>query len=234
MREQRSRGLWIAAAVCSVLTIAAIVVDPADFRRHSAPDQLESAIEKAATYYEFEHYDRAAETYAEAVDLGMESGVEWYRYARALDLSDQLDLEQYVTAYQLLLRQSPDNELVDEVESILTNHAVAFSYTGAVEGSMAEGTLVVVSGTVNRIRHGRIESGTDALFVDTKPDRWFGFMGDSVRIVAPKHLKLQSGETITAIGWYDGLASISDDAGLTHSYPCVIAAGVTPYEKPEP
>lgn len=234
MRERRSRGLWIAAAICSVFTVAAIVVDPADFRSEDAPDELESTIEKAATYYEFEHYDRAAETYAVAVDLGMESGVEWYHYARALDLSGQLGLKQYVTAYQLLLRQNPQHEFVAEVESILKKHAVVFRYSDAVDESIAKGTLVVVSGAINRIRHGRIDSGTDVLFVDTSPDKWFGFMGNPIRVVAAKHLRFQSGEQITALGWYDGWCEVSDDAGLTNSYPCVIAAGVTRYKQPNP
>jgi hypothetical protein len=226
MGRHRSRALWIAAAVCAVLTVAAIVVDPADFAASEEPDELLSTIEKAATYYEFEHFDRAAETYSVAVERGMANGIEWFRYARSVERSSELDLEKYVTAYRLLLEQSPNHEYLAEAEQILTEHAVPFSYADAQDGTHTEGQLMVATGAISRVKRGRIDSGVDALFVDTKPDKWFGYMGEPIRIVAPKHLSFQSGETITAIGWYDGWCEVGDDAGLSQRYPCLIAAGV--------
>lgn len=226
MRGDRSRSLWIAAAVCTALTVVAILVDPTEFGKPEEPDELLSTIEKAATYYEFEHYDRAAETYALAVERGMEIGVEWFRYAQSVELSSELDLEKYVTAYRLLLQQTPSHDYLAEAESILSAHAVPFSYAHAQDGTLVEGSLMVATGVVFRVKRGRIESGTDALFVHTKPDAGFGYMGEPIHIVAPKNLNSQSGETITAIGWYDGWCEVSDDAGGSSTYPCLIAAGV--------
>jgi hypothetical protein len=220
--------LWITAAVGTVLTVAAIVVDPTGFRESDEPDELLSTIEKAATYYEFQHYDRAAETYASAAEHGMKDGTEWYRYARSVELSAALDLELYVTAYRLLLEQSPNHEYLAETEQILAGHAIPFSYLDAQEGTHPEGSLMVATGAIFRVRRGRIDSGVDSLFVDTKPDPWFGYLGEPIRVVAPKHLSFQSGETITAIGWYDGWCEVSDDAGMSQRYPCIIAAGVVP------
>lgn len=227
MREHRSRGLWIAAVVATALVVAAVLVDPADLRRIEEPDELAAVIEKADTYFEFEHYDRAAQSYLRAVELGMDDGAAWYRYARAVELSSGLDLEKYVAAYRLLLAGPPAGDYLDLAEEVLTAHAVPFSYEDARADALAEGTLTVATGTIFRIRRGRIDTGTDTLFIDTRPDTWFGYLGDPVRIVAPKHLTLQSGDTVSAIGWYDGWCEVSDDAGLSHAYPCVIAAGVT-------
>ena len=226
MRGHRSRALWIVAAVCTALTVAAILVDPTEFGKPQEPDELLSTIEKAATYYEFEHYDRAAETYALAAERGMEIGIEWFRYARSVELSSELDLEKYVTAYRLLLQQTPSHDYLDEAETVLSAHAVPFSYVHAQDGTHVEGSLMVVTGAISRVSRGRIESGTDILIVHTQPDTWFGYMGEPIHIVAPKNLNYQSGETITTIGWYDGWCEVSDDAGGSSSYPCLIAAGV--------
>lgn len=228
MGRRGSRALWIVAAVMTILTAAAIVVDPRDFSKPEPVDELTSTIEKAATYYEFEHYDRAAETYAEAAALGMESGQEWFRYARSLEQSSELDLESYLTAYRLLLEQSPGHDFLSRAESILVENAVEFDYDEAVQGAHPEGTLMVATGMIYRVRPGRFDGGVDTLFVDTKTDKWFGYMGNQVRIIAPKRRGYQSGETVRAIGWYDGWCEISDDAGLSTSYPCIIAAGVIP------
>ena len=225
MGAHRSRALWIAAAAGTALTVAAILVDPTEFGTPEEPDELLSTIEKAATYYEFEHYDRAAETYAIAAERGMEIGVEWFRYAQSVELSSELDLEKYVTAYRLLLQQSPNHDYLAEAEKVLTAHATPFSYAQAQDGTHVEGSLMVVTGAIYRVRRGRIDSGVDMLFVHTKPDPWFEYMDEPVRIVAPKHLRHQTGETITAIGWYDGWCEVSDDAGGSSAYPCLIAAG---------
>ena len=225
MGAHRSRALWIVAAAGTALTVAAILVDPTEFGKPEEPDELSSTIEKAATYYEFEHYDRAAETYAIAADRGMDIGIEWFRYARSVELSSELDLEKYVTAYRLLLQQSPNHDYLAEAEKVLTEHAVPFSYEQAQDGTHVEGSLMVMTGAIYRVRRGRIASGVDMLFVHTKPDPWFEYMGAPVRIVAPKHLRYQTGETITAIGWYDGWCEVSDDAGGLSAYPCLIAAG---------
>lgn len=226
MRERKSRALWIVAALAAALTVAAVVVDPRDFVRPDEPDELSSTVEKAATYFEFEHYDRAAETYAVAAEEGMQDGIEWFRYAKSAELSEGIDLGLYVTTYQLLLEQVPYHEYLEETERILSEHAEKFSYEEAKNGDHPDGTLMVVEGSVYRVRRGRIESGTDVLFVNTKPDKWFGYMGDPVRVVAPRNAGYQSGDTVTAIGWYDGWCDVSDDAGLSSRYPCVIAAGV--------
>lgn len=226
MREHRTRALWITAAAVTLLTVAAIVVDPREFGKVEEPDELLSTIEKAATYYEFEHYDRAAETYTLAVEGGMESGVEWFRYARSVELSSELDLEKYVTAYRLLLLQTPNHEYLAKADEVLSAHALPFSYARAQDGTLVEGSLVIVTGTIFRVRRGRIDSGVDMLFVHTKTDSWFEFLGEPIRISAPKHLTYQSGDTVTAIGWYDGWREVSDDAGLSLAYPYLIAAGV--------
>ncbi len=218
--------MWITAVAGTVLTVAAILVDPREFGTIEEPDELLSTIEKAATYYEFEHYDRAAETYAIAAERGMENGVEWFRFARSVELSAELDLEKYVTAYRLLLQQSPNHEYLAETENVLTAHAAPFTYGQAQGGTHVEGSLVVATGVIFRVRRGRISSGVDVLFVHTKPDRWFTYLGEPLRIVVPNNRNYQSGETITAIGWYDGWSEVSDDAGLSTTYPCLIAAGV--------
>ncbi|MEE8440331.1 MAG: hypothetical protein V3S41_01320 [Spirochaetia bacterium] len=226
MRGHRTRTLWIVAAAGTALTIAAIFVDPTKFRKPEEPDELLSTIEKAATYYEFEHYDRAAETYALAVEGGMEIGVEWFRYAKSVELSTELDLEKYVTAYRLLMQQTPNHDYLTEAEKVLTVHAVPFSYADAQDGTHAEGSLMVATGAIFRVRRGRIDGGVDTLFVHTKPDAWSGYLGEPIRVVAPKQLSYQSGETITVIGWYDGWCEVADDAGQSREYPCLIAAGV--------
>jgi len=226
MGKHRSRALWIAAVASAALTVTAVLVDPREFGTPEEPDELLSTIEKAATYYEFEHHDRATETYAIAAERGMDSGVEWFRYARSVELSAELDLEKYVTAFRLLLQQSPNHEYLAETEKVLAAHAAPFTYGQAQDGSHAEGSLVVATGAIFRVRRGRISSGVDVLFVHTKPDPWFTYLGEPLRIVVPNNRNYQSGETITAIGWYDGWSEISDDAGLSSAYPCLIAAGV--------
>jgi hypothetical protein len=226
MRKHTSRGLWIAAVALTVVTVAAVVVDPRDWGSDPPADELASTVDKAATYYEFEHYDRAAETYALAVERGMDDAIEWFRYARATERSAGLDLSLYVTAYRLLLQDSPQHEYRYEAERTLSLQALPFSYQDAQAGLIAPGTLLVVTGTIGRVRKGLVQSGVDTLLVDTKPHDWFGYFGDPVRVVAPRHARYQSGDIVQAIGWYDGWCEIDDGAGLSARYPCLIAAGV--------
>ncbi len=226
MREKRTRGLWIAAALLAALTVAAVLVDPTEFGNSPETDELATLVEKAATYYDFEHYDRAAETYALAAEHGLDDGVEWYRYARSVELSRGPDLAKFVTAYRLLLQQQPLSDELREVEAVLRDNALPFDYVQAEDGEYAEGALLVATGTVARVKRGLVESGVDTLLVDTKPNDWFRYMGETVRVVAPRNIRYQSGDVVTAIGWYDGWCELNDGAGLSTRYPCIIAAGV--------
>jgi hypothetical protein len=228
MARRGTRALWLIAAAFAAITVAAVFVDPTELWKEEVVDELSTVIERAATYYEFEHFDRAAESYQEAADLGMTDGIEWYRFARSVEQSSGLDLEKYVTTYRLLLQQASYHAYFEETETVLARHAVPFSYGSAVDGTHEKGTLMVATGVVSQVKRGRSSSGVDTLYVDTKPDDWFGYMGDPIRVVAPKHRSYQSGDTVTAIGWYDGWQEIGDDAGLSTSYPSLIAAGVVP------
>jgi len=225
---RRGNGLWIAAGISTLVVAAAVLVDPASFGRETEPSELENLIEKAATYYEFEHYDRAAETYQQAADMGMSGGEDWYRYAHSLEESGQPYEEAYLNAYRLLLEQAPYHEYFGETERVLSAIAIPFDYQDAKDGAIPEGTVVVVVGMIYRVRHGRSDTGVDTLFVDTKPDDWFRYLGEPVRVLAPKNRTYQQGDLVSSIGWFDGWCDVSDDAGLSTSYPCVVAAGVTP------
>jgi hypothetical protein len=134
----------------------------------------------------------------------------------------------YVNAYQLLLDQAPYHDYFTLTERFLAETAVPFNYSSAEDGSLREGTLLVTVGAVFRVKRGRSATGVDTLFVNTRPHDWFGYLGDPVRIVAPKYRSYQQGETVSAIGWYDGWCDVNDDAGITRRYPCIVAAGVVP------
>ncbi|MFW5690111.1 MAG: hypothetical protein ACOC1U_11120, partial [Spirochaetota bacterium] len=118
MAHGRTLGLWIAAGVLLMAAGGLYFYEPAsrDVRgTENDRAELDAAIAKAATYYEFGHYERAVESYRSAIERGMSSGVEWYRYARSIELAGADDLHEFAHAYALLLAQSPDHEYVAEV-----------------------------------------------------------------------------------------------------------------------
>lgn len=223
---KRGNGLWIAAGIATIVVVAAVLVDPSDFGDTPEQSEVENLLEKASTYYEFEHYDRAAETYRQAAEIGMSDGLDWYQYAHSLLESEQEYIESYVNAYRLLLEQAPYHDYLAETQRVLASRAIQFDYTAAKAGEIPEGSLIVATGGVGRVRRGRSASGVDTLFVDTQPHDWFGYLGESVRIVAPKSRSFQTGDTVSAIGWFDGWCEVDDDAGLLVLYPCINAAGV--------
>jgi len=230
MSTARSRGLWVAAAILLVAAIVLYLIEPADRSRpadREASAELETAIARAETYYEFGHFDRAAETYRLAIERGMDDGEQWYRYAHSLAMAQGLDLRAYLDAYRLLLEQAPDHEYIGEIDAILTEHSVAFDYQAAIARELAPETLVRFSGTINRIVRGRVESGVDTLFVATKRDPWLGHVGDDVRVEAPRLRRYQTGETVTILGAYRGWCTGNDDGGA-RDLPCVSASAIQP------
>ncbi len=229
MSTARSRGLWIAAAILLVAAIVLYLVEPADRTRpadREASAELEAAVARAETYYEFGHFDRAAETYRLAIERGMVDGEQWYRYAYSLEVTQALDLQAYLTAYRLLLEQEPNHEYIGDIDAVLAGHSVAFDYQDAIARELAPETLVRFSGTINRIVRGRVESGVDTLFIATKPDDWLGHVGDEVRVEAPRLRRYETGETVTVLGEYQGWCTENDGAGISRDYPCVSASAV--------
>lgn len=229
MSTARFRGLWIAAAVLLVAAIVLYLVDPSDRSQpaqDSTSEELETAVARAETYYEFEHFDRAAETYRLAIERGMVDGEQWYRYAYSLEIAQGLDLRAYLNAYRLLLEQAPNHEYIADIDGVLAEHSVAFDYEEAVERELAPDALVRFSGTINRITRGRVSSGMDTLYVATKPDDWLGHVGDDVRVEAPRLRRYQTGETVTVLGEYQGWCTENDGAGIARDYPCVSASAI--------
>ncbi|MFW6312801.1 MAG: hypothetical protein ACOC2N_02845 [Spirochaetota bacterium] len=231
MSTARSRGLWIAAAVLLVATIAFYLVEPVDRSQpaqREASAELETAITRAETYYEFGHFDRAAETYRLAIERGMDDGEQWYRYAYSLEIAHGIDTEAYLRAYSLLLEQAPDHEYIADIDGALAEHSVAFDYETAAERELAPDTLVRFSGTISRITRGRVKSGTDTLFIATRPDGWLGHVGDEVRVEASRSRRHEAGETVTVVGRYTGWCTEDDDGVGSRDYPCVSASVVRP------
>lgn len=229
MSTARSRGLWIAAAILLVAVAVLYLVEPASRSQpaeREASDELEAAVARAETYYEFGHFDRAAETYRLAIERGMDDGEQWYRYAHSLEMARGLDTQAYLDAYRLLLEQAPDHEYIAEIDGVLAEHSVAFDYQTAVARELAPETLVRFSGTINGITRGRIASGTDTLYVATRADDWLGHVGDDVRVEAPRLRRYETGETVTVLGRYEGWCTGNDGAGISRDYPCVSAFAV--------
>lgn len=229
VRGRNSLGLWIVAALMSAATITFYFYDPTasdDQAPEEDRTELESTVSKAATYYEFGHYGRAAETYALAAERGMDGALEWYRYAHSLELSESFDLGTYVAAYQRLLEQAPTHEYTETTEAVLHEHATEFDYEQAVAGAYEEGMLTRLSGTVSRVTWGRVASQTNTLYVATRAHDWLGHMGDEVMVVAPRHRTYQSGHHLAIIGRYEGWITTENGSGPARRYPRVVAAGV--------
>ena len=229
MSTGRSLGLWSAAAILLIATAVLYFVNPSGNRGREPQqrrDELESAVARAATYYEFGHYNRAAETYRIAINRGLQDGVELYRYAYSREIAEELDLDAYLNAYRQLLAQSPEHDYVADIESLLAGHALLFEYEEAREDRIPKDELVRLNGTVARIRRGRIEAGEDTLFVATKPDDWLGHVGSEVRVIAPRVQRYRPGDSLVIIGRYEGWCSEDDGGGISRAYPCVTASGI--------
>lgn len=226
MASRGSTALWIISLVLVGAVVVGLVWDPN--KPASAPrlSDLEATVAKASTYYEFEHYERAAETYELAAERGMEDALEWYRYAHSLELSSQLSLEIYLKAYQLLIERAPNHDYMVETERIVSENSVEFDYEDARSGAYSAGALVTITGSITRIIRGRIALGTDTLYVDTAPDMWLAHLGDTVRVTAPRSTANRVSNVVRIIGWFDEWCTVTDDAGAVEEFPCVQAAGV--------
>ena len=232
MSRGASTGLWICAGVMLAATAGFYFVDP--FSDSASPreerTELDSAVARAATYYEFGHYNRAAETYRLAVERGLQDGVEWYRYAHARELAEDLDLATYATAFRLLLDQAPFHEYVELIQEKLDEHAIVFRYVDAREARYAPGTLVTLNGTVSRTIWGRVASGMDTLVLATRVDDWLGHMGEEVLVEAERRRRYPPGEQLSIVGRYEGLCRPDGDP-TARTYPCITALGVRPLQR---
>ncbi|MFW5742710.1 MAG: hypothetical protein ACOC2D_05475 [Spirochaetota bacterium] len=227
MSTARSLAPWIVAGVALIVTIVFFYVDPFATPARGPQErgeELESMVGKAATYYEFGHFDRAAESYAVAIERGMDDALGWYRYAHSLEMAEGINLEAYLEAYRRLLEQDPRSEYVSNVELILAEYATAFEYDAAIAGDLPEGRLVQLEGTVTKVVWGRVRSGVDTLCLATEPDDWLGHVGNEVRVEAARHRRFCAGDTLSVIGLYEGLCTTDENAGLSRAYPCVSAA----------
>jgi hypothetical protein len=216
--------LWVISAVLVGAALLAILINPDRTADSEADDEMATTIAKAVTYYDFNHYDRAAETFRSIAEEGMNDPSAWYLYARSVELSSGLDIDLYMTAYEHLLSQGGDSEYLADTEDVLLAYAVPFEFATAADERYQQGDLVSLTGTVTAITWGRIESGRDLLRVDTRPDDWMGHLGDSVTVDMPRHRRFQVGDTIRVIGWYNGFCS-STDTGQSVTRPCILATG---------
>ncbi|TFH06292.1 MAG: hypothetical protein E4H09_00535 [Spirochaetales bacterium] len=218
--------LWVVSGVLVVITVFAMVFWP-DPNGVSVvdTDALTTTVSKAETYFDFEHYERATETFARAAAEGMTDAIAWYQYSRSVELTSGLDIEKYMTAYKLLLEQAPGHEYLSATEQILTGLATPFVYAAAAAGAYEPGQLVTLVGTVTRVVPGRVESRRDVVYLDTRPDSWMTHMGDTVMVDLPRHRRYQVGDTLTILGWFDKYCPVDDGAGLRREYPCIVGAG---------
>ena len=226
MSKAVSLSLWIAAGAMLVTAAALYLVVPGGSERQGTGQQqseLESAVARAATYYEFDHFNRAADTYQLAVERGMRDGADWYRYAHAHELAYGLDLALYIAAYQRLLEQSPHDDHVAEIEALFEEHATPFVYEDARAERYAEGTLLQMTATISRVIWGRVESGIDTYVMSTREHRWIGHLGDDVLVKMPRERRFLSGDTLAILGTYDSLCTRPDDRNPTRTYPCITA-----------
>ncbi len=232
MRRAANIGLWVVAGLALAATVLLYFADftaSGDRVSRADSEELESTIARALTYYEFGHHNRAAETYALAVERGMRDARHWYRYAHSRELAAGLDLDLYVHAYQLLLEQSPNHEYVEAVESVINEHARQFDYEEARAGEYDDGSLLRIAGTVSRVIWGRVATGIDTLVVATREDQWMGHSGAEITVRAPRHRRPQTGAQVQILGRYDGLCTVEAQPGVSGEFPCVTAVTVRPF-----
>ncbi len=230
---RRTGILWGIAFVMVVAVVVLYAVAPGTAERsaaEAAAAELTSIIAKANTYFEFGHFDRAADSYAEAADAGMSDGAGWYEYAVALERTSGRDLQVYLTAYELLHRENPNHNYFAEVERVIAEESVEFDYGAAAEGELPENSLVIVTGTVARVDWGRVSEGTDTVIVATRPDLWLGHSGDEILSLMPRDRRLPVGQQVVIVGWFDGWTTATDQMGFDRRYPSIDAAGVRPIE----
>ena len=85
---------------------------------------------------------------------------------------------------------------------------------------------MVLAGTVTSVDWGRVESGRDTLYVDTRTSRWVGHLGDTVAIDAPRLRRFTIGETVWVVGRFDGVVADAGSAGQPSAIPSITAVGV--------
>ena len=222
------RSTVVLSAVALALTlvaIAAYVIKPDRGQPDADSDELATTVSKAVTYFDFGHYDRAAETFRSAAEEGMNDAAAWYQYARSVELDEGIDLDLYMTAYGLLLRQGGSEEYLCATEELLVGYAIPFDYDSAIAGEYLSGDLVMLIGTVAGVEWGRVQSGRDSVRVDTKPNEWTGHLGETVVVDMPRHRRYQIGDRIRVIGWFDQICPAIDHSGGTTVSPCISAAG---------
>ena len=226
MRTRGTLTLWMIAFALVIATVVVALYRPAPRARRAVDDELAATIAKAETYYEFGHFDRAAQTYRTAVDRGMEDAGQWARYAEATRLSTGLNVHLYLEAYRRLLAAGAGQDSVSPVEQILAENAAPFVYGDIAGGSAVPGALYRIIGTVSRITWGRVESGMDTLIVETgSPSGWRYRLGDTVAVDMPRHRRYQTGETIEFFALYEGPRAVSNGAGVSRTLPGFAAAG---------
>ncbi len=225
MKKAASVALSIAAITLLVTAVALYLVGPRSESQGGRQQQsdLTSSVDRAATYYEFGHFNRAADTYQLAAERGMHRGADWVRYAHAHQIAYGLDLGLYIIAYTKLLEQSPNHDSIAEIEALLQEHATGFIYEDARGERYAEGALLELTGTISRVIWGRVATGTDTYVVSTRDHRWIGHVGDEVLIAIPREHRYRSGDTLVVLGTYDGLCRRPDERDPTRTYPCIAA-----------
>ena len=221
--------LWIAVALIAVTAIVVVFVDFAPDPTPAISPDLAATISKAATYFDFEHYRRAADTYRTAIAAGMDDPHEWFRYARALELSGDPDPAVSFETYTRLLFVSPDHEHTRVLAASLASQAQPLQYRDIAAGSIARGDLYLIDGTVSMVVWGTVSSMRDTVVVETRIDRWVGHLGDRVVVDTPRLTRLRNGDSVSVIARYDGSCNLSAAGG---TLPCFTAAGPAPAAAP--
>lgn len=235
MKSRSTLVLSITAGALLVATVMLYVINPDESgaaQSREAREELDALTAKAATYYEFGHYVRAADTYREAADLGMADPLEWYRYAHSVDLARGADLALYLRAYGTLLESAPNHEYRAATEQVLLENSVELDYGRARDCEYDAGTLVRFTGTVTDVVPGRVEAHTDRIYAATRPDPWLGHIGDEVVVEMPRHERPRRGTTLTVIGTYVGWREYADGSRIARLYPVVEGIGASVVKLP--
>ncbi len=221
--------LWVVTALLAVSTIVLLVVDFAPDPRPTISPDLAATISKAATYFDFEHYQRAADTYRDAIAAGMDDPHEWFRYARALELGGNPDPAVTFQTYTRLLFASPDHEHTRVLAATLASQAQPLQYRDIASDSIARGDLYLIDGTVSMVVWGTVSARRDTVVVETRADRWVGHLGDRVVVDMPRLTRLRNGDSVSVIARYDGSCDLPAAGG---TLPCFTAAGPAPTPAP--